>query len=88
MTMATTAAGQVASTDKPSCNSVLHLCDTALKEEIKVNALQKQLIADQDARYNILNSEYESSKAWYRNPITMILLGVLGGVILESQVHK
>lgn len=61
---------------QPDCTSVLHECNDALVAEQKVNAIDKQIIADQDARFAEEHKELDSASIW--KPIA------IGGVLVIS----
>lgn len=63
------------------CRSVLRDCDSALTAQQNVNALQKQIIADQDSRYDLVQKQLNSASIW--KPIAE---GAIVVVILESLV--
>lgn len=56
------------------CTSVLHACDDAVTALQKENALQKQIIIDQDNRFATEHKELETEKIW--EPVA------LGGIII------
>jgi len=60
----------------PDCNSVLQQCNDALNAEIKVNNIQKQIIADQDSRFAEQQKELSTEAIW--KPIA------LGGILVIS----
>lgn len=66
---------------RADCISVLHDCDSALQAQIKVNALQKQIISDQEARYNAQHQELESAGIW--KPIAE---GSIAVILLETLI--
>jgi len=63
----------------PSCDSVLQQCNDALEAEIKVNNLQKQIIADQDDRFAEQQKELSTEAMW--KPIA---IGGVTVVIVET----
>jgi hypothetical protein len=67
--------------DEATCKKVLHDCDAALQAEQTENALQKQIIADQDKRYNDVSSELKSEEFW--KPVAE---GALVVVVLETLI--
>lgn len=74
------------------CADSLSKCDTALNAVIKVNDLQKQIIADQEARFKVCDSNRKDLEvavdAWYRNPFIVLTIGVLGGIIISQKAMK
>jgi len=71
----------VAGNLQADCTSVLHDCDSALKAEQKVNALDQQIIAEQDKRYKDQTSELHEEEFW--RPLA---IGAIGAAILEGLV--
>ena len=63
----------------PSCMDVLHKCDSALQAQVQVNNLQKQIIADQEARFNAEHKELEAESLW--KPLA---LGAGAVVLIET----
>lgn len=57
------------------CRSVLHDCDTAVQDLQKENAIQKQLIIDEEDRFKTQSKELSTEQIW--KPIA---LG--GGVVI------
>jgi len=68
--------------DEATCKSVLHDCDSALKAEQKENALQKQIIADQDARFSEQNKELKSNEFWKPVAEGALVVALLEALIL------
>lgn len=68
--------------DEATCKNVLHDCDSALKAEQKENALQKQIIADQDARFNEQSKELKSSEFWKPVAEGALVAAILEGLLL------
>lgn len=62
--------------DEAGCRAVLHDCDTAVQQLQKENALQKQIIADEDSRFATQTKELHSEEFW--RPIA------IGGVVVIS----
>ena len=62
--------------DEAQCKSVLHACDEAVQDLQKENALQKQIIADEDARYKDEHKELEVEQIW--KPLAV------GGILVIS----
>jgi len=62
--------------DEAQCKAVLHDCDTALKAQQSVNALQAQIIKDEDARFAAQTTELNIEKIW--KPIAVGGLLVIG----------
>ncbi len=60
--------------DETTCRSVLHKCDEAVKDLQTENALQKQIIADEDERFKTQTKELNTEQLW--KPIA------LGGVVV------
>ena|SRR5271165_4097264 len=50
--------------DEATCRSVLHDCDSALQASRKENAIDKQIIADQNTVINTQHSELEIDQIW------------------------
>lgn len=61
--------------DEATCRSVLHSCDTAVQDLQKENALQKQIIADEEDRYKTQTKELSSEQFW--KPVA-----IGGGVVI------
>lgn len=53
-----------ASADEATCRAVLSKCDSALKAEQQENALQKQIIKDQDERFKTVESQLSTQSIW------------------------
>jgi hypothetical protein len=62
--------------DETQCKAVLHDCDKAVKALETENALQKQIISDEDARYKAQHQELEIEQVW--KPLC------IGGIIVIS----
>ncbi len=61
-----------------TCMSVLHKCDAALQAEKDVNAIDQQIIADEEARFAEEHKELEAQSIW--KPLA---LG--GGVVIAIE---
>lgn len=68
--------------DEAQCRSVLSKCDEALKSTQQENALQKQIIADQDERYKTQTKELMSEKLWRPLAIGAAAAAILEGLVL------
>ncbi len=64
--------------DEATCRSVLSKCDQAVQDLQKENALQKQIIADEEARFAEEHKELEAQSIW--KPLA---LG--GGVVIAIE---
>lgn len=60
--------------DEARCRSVLHSCDAAVQDLQKENAIQKQIIADEDDRFKTQTKELNTEELW--KPIA------IGGVVV------
>lgn len=60
--------------DEAQCRAVLKDCDAAVTSLQQENALQKQIIADEDARYTAQSKELSTQAIW--RPIA------IGGVVV------
>lgn len=60
--------------DETECRSVLHKCDDALRAQQDLNALQKQIIADQEERHQLEAKEIQTQAIW--KPIA------IGGIVV------
>lgn len=67
--------------DEASCKKVLRDCDAAVTSLQQENSLQKQIIADQDKRYQAVASELKTESLY--KPLAE---GALVVVILESLI--
>lgn len=69
-------------TANPTCDDVLHKCDTALQAQI-------QLAADEQKTIDTQKKMIDDSNAWYRDPVKIFLLGLIvgvaGGVYIEKK---
>jgi hypothetical protein len=81
---------QIKAAQTTSCADQLNKCDLAVKAEVKVNALQAQIIADQKTVIDAQARELNADRAWYHDPFKTIGLGLLGGLItgLYLGLHK
>lgn len=57
-------APKVALSDEAQCRDVLHKCDDALTAQTQVSELQKQIISDQDKRYDLQTQQLNTEKIW------------------------
>lgn len=62
--------------DEAQCRSVLNKCDTAVKDLQKENALQAQIIKDEDNRFATQTKELNSEQFW--RPMFLGLSVVVG----------
>lgn len=62
--MTTTAVSLPLKADEAQCKRVLHDCDAALQAEQKVNALDQQIIKDQDQRFSDQATEIRREEFW------------------------
>jgi hypothetical protein len=69
--------------DEAQCRSVLHDCDAAVQDLQKENAIQKQLIADEDARYKTQTAELNSEQFWKPVALGALAAAVIEGLILS-----
>lgn len=60
--------------DEAQCRSVLSKCDLAVQDLQKENALQKQIIADEDERFKTQTDQLNAEQIW--KPIA------IGGVVV------
>ena len=60
--------------DEAQCKSVLSKCDEAVKDLQNENAIQKQIISDEETRFNTEHRELETSRIW--QPVA------LGGIVV------
>lgn len=60
--------------DEATCRAVLHDCDIAVQALQKENALQKQIIADEDTRFATEQKELSTEQLW--RPLA------IGGVVV------
>jgi hypothetical protein len=60
--------------DEATCRSVLHSCDTAVQDLQKENAIQKQIILDEDDRFKTQTKQLNSEQFW--KPVA------IGGVVV------
>jgi hypothetical protein len=67
--------------DETQCRSVLQDCDTAVQALQKETALQKQIIADEDDRFNTQTKELRAEQFW--KPVA---LGALSAAIIEGLI--
>lgn len=72
--MMTVAASLPLKADEAGCRSVLHSCDAAVQDLQKENAIQKQIIADEDDRFKTQTKELNTEELW--KPIA------IGGVVV------
>lgn len=64
------------------CRSVLHDCDTAVKDLQTENALEAQIIKDEDARFATQTSELKTEQIWKPIAEGAIVAAILEGLIL------
>lgn len=69
--------------DEATCQKVLHDCDSALQAEQKANELDKQIIADQDKRYQDQSSELRSEEFWRPIAYGAIAAALIEGLVLS-----
>jgi hypothetical protein len=50
--------------DEAGCRAVLHDCDTAVQKLQQKSALDDQIIADQNKRYDVQSSELRDAAIW------------------------
>lgn len=67
--------------DEAQCRDVLHKCDDALHAQQDLNALQKQIITDQESRHQLESKEIEQQAIW--KPIA---IGAGAVVVLETLI--
>lgn len=72
--------------DETQCKSVLHDCDNAVNELQKENALQKQIIADEDERFKTQSKELNTEQIW--RPIALGGLVAIGVETLVLVLRK
>lgn len=68
--------------DEATCKAVLHDCDQAVQDLQKENALQKQIISDEDMRYKVEHQELEIEQVWKPLAISGIVVIVVESVLL------
>ena len=81
MTMVANLAPNTAFADEATCKRVLHDCNDALVAEQHANALDQQIIADEEKRYLTQTAELKSDQIW--KPIA---LGAIGAALLEGLI--
>lgn len=69
--------------DEAQCKSVLTKCDLAIKALEKENALQKQIIADEDTRSKDQTSELHREEFWRPIAYGAIVTAIIEGLILS-----
>lgn len=74
-------AASPALSDEAQCRAVLLKCDDALQAQQEVNSLQKQIIADQDARFKAQSEQLDSQAIW--KPVA---IGAVAVVVLETLI--
>lgn len=62
--------------DEAGCKAVLHDCDQAVQDLQKENSIQKQIISDEQTRFNTEHHELEAQEIW--RPIA------IGGIVVIS----
>jgi hypothetical protein len=67
--------------DEAQCRAVLHDCDNAMQALQKENALQKQIITDEETRFKTQTDELNSEQLW--RPIA---LGATAAAIIEGLI--
>lgn len=67
--------------DEAQCRSVLSKCDEAIKDLQTENALQKQIIADEDDRFKTQTKQLNSEQFW--KPVA---LGAVSAAIIEALI--
>lgn len=77
----TVAASLPLKADEATCRSVLHSCDTAVHDLQKENAIQKQLIQDEEERFSTQSKELRSEEFW--KPVA---IGAVGAALLEGLI--
>ena len=65
------------------CRAVLKDCDAAVKDLQKENALQAQIIKDEDDRFATQTKELNSEQFWKPIAIAGVSLAILEGLILS-----
>lgn len=86
-------------TSKPTCKDVIEACDKVLeaknKEITKKDEVIKELdLGLKDSNERLLNAVEDKKKAekerdvWYRNPLIMIPLGIIGGFIIGPRLVR
>ena len=64
------------------CRAVLHDCDTALQKEQTVNALDQQIISDQNKRFADQTSELHTEEVWKPIALGAVTAAIIEGIIL------
>ena len=74
--------------EPPACDSVLESCGLAVRAQEKALADQQQVIENLKAVQVLEREELSKAKEphWYTNPVTLIGLGLIGGIIVRGQV--
>jgi len=71
------------------CEAVMHACDKALTEQKKLTeSTQKELdyvLSQKVSIENELTAARKEKNAWYRDPLTLFLTGVIVGVVGVSR---
>jgi hypothetical protein len=71
----------------PTCMSVLHQCDLALKAEQNVNALQTQIISDEETRFAAEHKELITANVWKPIAEATSAIAIIEAIIL-ALTHK
>lgn len=81
--MMTVAASLPLKADEAQCRSVLSKCDIAVKDLQKENAIQAQIIKDEDERFKTQTAELNSEQFWKPVAIAGVSLAILEGLVLS-----
>jgi len=68
--------------DEATCRSVLHDCDTTVKALQDQNALQQQIIKDEDDRFSTQTKELKTEQIWKPIAISATLVVIVETALL------
>lgn len=76
----------------PTCSFVLAKCDQALKDAKKQVEIRDKVITDSQLliqkQADVITTDEAKLDAWYRSPVFLVMLGILGGFAASQKLGK